>query len=299
MYCRDRDILDAWVENIMHFCSLQDKVREDRQAGRQPVQIDELIEQAQKLLRELQAAPAPVAHVVCPQADARAFVAGLGIEPEYFEPEFDRCFCASCYSPDWPDTISNQGPTPYEIPRGWVRFGLKVSPGRAASLKIFEEWSVSFHGVKSDAVLKSVLDAGGLLKPGDRLLDGTKLRSSKCAGRQDLVFYTSPTIRYAGLKFYAEPHAWRGDTMHASIALQCRQKPASFRTQGETMGFERSWPGHLARTCPHVDLDHIEWLSDTNAAAIPYGLLVRVWPTARDPDAEVYKSPVDQAPRPR
>jgi hypothetical protein len=176
-----------------------------------------------------------------------------------------------------------------------VRFGLKVHPGRAASLKIFQEWHVTFHGVKSETVLKSVLDTGSLMKPGDRLLDGTVLRSTKCAGRQDSFFYTSPTIRYAGLKFYAEPQWWRGGTMCASIALQCRQRPESFRTQGETMLFEKQWEGHLAMTCPHVDLDEIEWFSDTHVAAIPYGLLVRTWPTGADPHADVYKSPVDQA----
>jgi hypothetical protein len=180
----------------------------------------------------------------------------------------------------------------YVVPRGWVRFGLNV-PGRAAVLKIFQEWPVSFHGVKSETVLKSMLDSGGMLKPGDKLLDGTVLRSSKCAGRQDRVFYTSPSIRYAGLKFYAEPQGWRRGTMRASLALQCRQKPGSFTTQGETMSFERTWPGRLAHTCPHVDLCQIEWLSDANVATIPYGLLVRVWPTNADPDDEAYTSPID------
>ena len=239
-------------------------------------------------LHELEPGP----RAKCPKADAKAFVQGLGINAVYFAPDFDKCYCSVCYPADCADTIANQGPTPYMVPRGWVRFGLHLHP-RAISLKIFDSWSVSFHGVKSDAVLCSVLDHGGLLKPGDKLLDGTVLKSAKCAGRQDNVFYTSPTIAYAGLKFYAEPQKWRGRVMCASIALQCRQQPGSFRTQGETMRFEREWPGHLARTCPHVDLKHIEWLSDITTAAIPYGLLVRVWPDGHDPDAEVYKSPVD------
>ena len=80
--------------------------------------------------------------------------------------------------------------------------------------------------------------------------------------------------------------------MQASIVLQCRQKPGTFRTQGETMAFGR-WPGHLERTCPHVNLGEIEWLTDVSHAAIPYGLLVRVWPTGADPEGDVYKSPVD------
>eukprot|EP01046_Picozoa_sp_COSAG06_P038739 COSAG06_NODE_4497_length_4202_cov_90.716549_7_plen_199_part_00 len=51
----------------------------------------------------------------------------------------------------------------------------------------------------------SVLQTQELKKPGDKLIDGTTLGSTKCAGRTDSVFYTSPTIKYAGLKFYAEP----------------------------------------------------------------------------------------------
>ena len=80
--------------------------------------------------------------------------------------------------------------------------------------------------------------------------------------------------------------------MEASIVLQCRQKPGSFETQGETMRFG-CWPGHLERTCPHVDLGAIEWKSRVNAGAIPYGLLVRVWPAGADPTGDVYASPID------
>ena len=132
--------------------------------------------------------------------------------------------------------------------------------------------------------------------PGDTLLDGTTLKSKKCAGRQDKVFYTSPTVRYAGLKFYAEPQDWTaadGTLMQASIVLQCRQKPGTFREQGETMGFEGTWPGHLARTCPHVDVDAMERTSKQTTGAIPYGLLIRVWPKKGDFEQENYKSPVD------
>jgi hypothetical protein len=52
-------------------------------------------------------------------------------------------------------------------------FGLKAD-ARASALKVFEEWVVSFHGCPSNR-LPSILDNKGLLKPGDVLLDGTKL----------------------------------------------------------------------------------------------------------------------------
>ena len=35
--------------------------------------------------------------------------------------------------------------------------------------------------------------------------------------------------------------------------------------------------GHLARACPHVSLESIEWKTDTTVAAIPYGLLIRTF----------------------
>ena len=44
-------------------------------------------------------------------------------------------------------------------------------------------------------VLQSILSEGKLMMPGDKLLDGSLLRSTKCAGRQDRCFYTSPTVR--------------------------------------------------------------------------------------------------------
>jgi hypothetical protein len=124
-------------------------------------------------------------------------------------------------------------------------------------------------------------------------LDGTTLKSTKCAGRQDGVIYTSPTIRYAGKKFYAEPQQWRDNTMRASIAMQCRQAPGSFNSQGETMQFKTKMPGHLEEFCPHVDLDTIEWKTKANTSIIPYGLLVRVWPVENDTTGEAYSSPVD------
>jgi hypothetical protein len=56
------------------------------------------------------------------------------------------------------------------------------------------------------------------------------------------------------------------------------------------MGFERDWPGYLQQWCPHVQLGQIEWMSDTNVAAIPYRLLVRVFEVDADDE---YRSPID------
>eukprot|EP00729_Bicosta_minor_P002385 gene2385-2137_t len=230
----------------------------------------------------------------CPKPDATAFLQSLGVPAIYLNPEFDRCYCQRCYT--GPATISNEGPTPYVVPEpGWVRFGLHVER-RAQELDVFNKWCACFHGVKSAMVLKSILRCGGLMKPGSTLIDGTKLESTKCAGRQDEVVYTSPTIKYAGLKFYAEPSRFvtaAGVEMRGSIAVQCRQNPATFEKQGETMAFKRKMPGHLEKHCPHVDLAEIEWKTEADRAVIPYGLLVRVWQKSKDPEATAYSSPVD------
>lgn len=165
-------------------------------------------------------------------------------------------------------------------------------------MDVFQKWSACFHGVKSSLVLNSILDHGGLMKPGSVLLDGTKLESTKCAGRQDEVVYTSPTIKYAGLKFYAEPIKFTtaaGVEMRGSIALQCRQNPATLEKQGETMAYRRKMPGHLEEHCPNVNLVEIEWKTEAERSVIPYGLLVRVWQKEKDLDAEAYSSPVDGA----
>ena len=117
-----------------------------------------------------------------------------------FNQKDDQCFCDECWSEDAADIIKHDGPTPFVVPRGWMRFGLALPP-RARTLKIEEEWSVSFHGVKSMEVLHSILHSGGLMKPGDTLLGGEKLVADKTNTRspQSSVFYTSPTVRYAGL----------------------------------------------------------------------------------------------------
>ena len=82
--------------------------------------------------------PPPV--LPCPKDDAKEFLASLGLFAGCFDPEHDRCYCAACY--EGPDLITNEGPEPYVVPRGWYRFGLKL-PIRAQdpAQKFFEAWS--------------------------------------------------------------------------------------------------------------------------------------------------------------
>mmetsp|Transcript_7861 Transcript_7861/g.16770 ORF Transcript_7861/g.16770 Transcript_7861/m.16770 type:complete len:324 (-) Transcript_7861:369-1340(-) len=229
----------------------------------------------------------------CPRAAGRALVATLGLAAAFFDSTYDRCYCAVCYKAEWPDTTETDGPFPYVIPRGWVRFGLKL-PVRAEAMgrEFFRDWSVSFHGAAA-GVCKQILESGMMAIPGDRLLSGSVLQSGRCAGRQDRVFYTSPSVCYAGLRFYATPTRFvdaAGRAMLGQAVLQCRQKAGSFSKQAETMGFGTRWPDH--EVCRHTPADEVERLSDCRSSIVPYGLLVRVWP-ADGPEPAFLRSPVD------
>ena len=145
----------------------------------------------------------------CPRAAGRALVATLGLGAAFFDCAHDRCYCGACYRPEWPDVIEAGEPRPYVIPRGWARFGLKLQT-RAEEMgeAFFRGWCVGFHGAAA-GVCAEILRSGTMLVPGDRRLDGSVLRSGRCAGRQDRVYYTSPSVRYAGLRFYAAPTPFR------------------------------------------------------------------------------------------
>ena len=139
----------------------------------------------------------------CPREAGRAFLATLNVRPAFLNGAHDRCYCGKCYR--GPDVMQTDGPFPYVIPRGWLRFGLELSlRAEAMEERFFREWCVSFHGAAPE-VCKQILEGGGMLLPGDKLLDNSVLQSERCAGRQDRCFYTSPSVRYAGLRFYAKP----------------------------------------------------------------------------------------------
>jgi hypothetical protein len=224
----------------------------------------------------------------CPvyQAAERALKT-LDLDSRLLDRLHDRCFCPECYPSNSPDLIPNDGPTDYVIPRGFVGFGLQI-PAWAQVKDVFRKWCVSYHGLKIE-VAPIVIRQGELLFPGDKLPDGKVLESSNCAGRQDKCIYTSPTINYSGLAFYANPGT-SSDGRKFQVVLQCRQEPGTFDIQRETMGFRNRWG--TTDLCPHVKWTEIEWTTDRRKTVVPARLLVRTFP-ADSPPAQHYRSPVD------
>ena len=201
-------------------------------------------------------------------AEAREFVQTLGIDDAFFAPEHDRCYCATC-ARHLPTAIQVAANHTYELPKGFYGFGIQTPP-RARSLQIFEKWAVTYHGIKASNVA-SVLNEGGLLLPGDTLLDGTTLKAAHTRDDDRQRLYTSPSVLYSEMAVYTEPIHFRGS--NAKIVLQCRQLP-DFEICGETIGWERKNPGK--RISPSFANSEIERYTLRRNAIIPYRILVKL-----------------------
>ena len=172
--------------------------------------------------------------------ECREFVKHLHWSPNFFAPVHDHCYCRKCYSKEEANILNVAG-ADYIVPRDWAGFGLGVDPHRTDNL--WESYVIVYHGTTPLAA-QSILDHRQFLLPGDHLIDGTRLEIRKGHIPGKVYIYTSPSIAYAGLDVYSPRilfHSLKtGILYRAQIVLQARQKPGTFRVQGETIGWERS-----------------------------------------------------------
>ncbi|UJR14126.1 hypothetical protein I4U23_001120 [Adineta vaga] len=203
-------------------------------------------------------------------AECKEYVKQLGWSLGFFNKKHNRCYCQSCYSNNLPNTL-RVADSDYVVPRGWAGFGLGVDPFRGDDL--WNTWIVVYHGTTPLAA-QSILTHRQFLLPGDRLLDGTKLaiRAGHIPGKNHI--YTSPSIRYASLHVYSQVKSFTSPQTsklyNAQIVLQCKQKPGTFQTQGETVGWGDK---HICNIVPN---DIIEHFSDRRSSVIPYRLLIHL-----------------------
>lgn len=198
------------------------------------------------------------------------YLESLNLPQDLFEQKHDRCYCHSCAARDkLPDVIRVAGER-YELPIGFTGFGLKVPP-RATMVNIWDSWHVSFHGC-AGSVLPSILAEGGLLLPGDTLLNGIKLGAIHTrGGEQRHNLYTTPSVRYASLEVYVGKERFRG--LQLSVVLQCRQQPG-YRVGPETVNWEKKNPGKDISL--HFKNSEIERSTRSRGSIIPYRLLVKL-----------------------
>ena len=204
----------------------------------------------------------------------------------YFDAEHDRCYCSACAAAvSMPDVLEHgkgHG-IPYEVPKGWCGFGLKLPPRAfTKDLAVFEKWAVSFHGCPS-SLIPSILKQGDLLMPGDKMIDGKELPNRLTRGGSDRIgLYTSPSIKYAELDIYSKPAQWSGSSVRT--VMQCRQSPETFEVKGETIGWQRRFGE--ARFSQHFCNDEIERFTKARGCIIPYRVLVGIDVETREEELE-------------
>lgn len=230
----------------------------------------------------------------CPAALAKRIVASkFNVNPRFFDPAGDRCFCKHCHSRRG-DAASYRRGTPaskYAVPVGFVRLGILVHPGIALENRIFEDWHVSYHGTASTSIEPIFKSGLKLLMPGDLALGGSPVgirighirrpfkrmnRASGCEEDFDpCQIFTSPSIRYASHGAFATilntPHPTEPDVrIGLRFVFQCRQRPGSYTVGQETVG------ARDLQLDPLFDNNELEWYSKEAPALVLTGLMVQV-----------------------
>jgi hypothetical protein len=208
----------------------------------------------------------------------KKYLEELGLDPSYFDDDFDRCYCDQCGATLPP--LITQGDEKYELPLGWCGFGLAV-PARAKALDIFNEWHVCYHGT-SPKHLSSILAEGGLLMPGDTLLNGETLGALHTRDASRHKIYTSPSILYSELDVYTGKFFSEGQRVR--VVLQCKQQP-NYSTCSETVGWNRKHPN--TPISPYFENSVIERITQSKNSVIPYRILVKQSSLFKEPKSQV------------
>ena len=106
------------------------------------------------------------------------------------------------------------------------------------------------------------------------MIDGSQLaiRPGHIPGKVHI--YTSPSIRYASLDVYSPMNSFKspktGKRYRVQIVLQCKQKPGTFETQRETVGWGTK------RICNIIPNERIEHYTNRRSTVVPYRLLIHL-----------------------
>ncbi|XP_020912357.1 neuralized-like protein 4 [Exaiptasia diaphana] len=211
----------------------------------------------------------------------RAFLASLKLSDEFMDKSHDKCYCTKCHASRNEKLYYTQGDPAkdYALPTGWCRFALKITP-QAKAHEAPKKWHVAYHGTCSSNV-KSILECGQLLIPGDTALGGKRLSEvdghfhdeRKPEGFNTKQVFVSPSIRYSELEVYAKTqtfvHPETKKTYKAKVAFQLWIRPGSYNVGPQTVGSEEEID-------PKFSNQEIEWSTVERGAVHFYGLLVRL-----------------------
>nr|XP_014345078.1 PREDICTED: neuralized-like protein 4 [Latimeria chalumnae] len=103
-------------------------------------------------------------------------------------------------------------PRDYALPFGWCRFALRVNP-RCDVTNVYKKWHIAYHGT-SVGTLRQILDQGQLVSDNTSIFSSKQVKAEIPNGYNDpeensaqerevVKIQLSPTMRYAGLDFFA------------------------------------------------------------------------------------------------
>lgn len=205
----------------------------------------------------------------------------LALPEGYFSTHFNMCYCETCHKIRGDELYYKRGDPPkeYAVPCGWCRFSLRL-PCKSHSLNMFDKWHSAFYGTRLEAVRK-VLDCGDLHRSNEILAANNillaqsfpcteKSKPDDCLSRQ---LFLSPTIRYAGSKYFASRHKFTDPktkkTHQAQVAFQVWVKPSSYKVGPSSIGSNEQFD-------PRFSNNEIEWSTKERGSTMLASLLIKV-----------------------
>ncbi|CAF4143755.1 unnamed protein product [Adineta steineri] len=137
----------------------------------------------------------------------REFLESVSWPSAFRQEAHDRCYCERCYPPHLRDTMDVANYT-YVIPRGWTRFAVSVDEGFFNHHDVWDKWLNCYHGTSIDSA-KSCLEHRQLLLPNDTTMHGKKLEIRENHIPGEYYVFTTPSISYAALDYYAHTYNFR------------------------------------------------------------------------------------------
>ncbi|XP_064408911.1 LOW QUALITY PROTEIN: neuralized-like protein 4 [Latimeria chalumnae] len=210
----------------------------------------------------------------------------LTLPDGYFneEPKFNLCYCESCHKLRGDEAYYKRGEPPrdYALPFGWCRFALRVNP-RCDVTNVYKKWHIAYHGT-SVGTLRQILDQGQLVSDNTSIFSSKQVKAEIPNGYNDpeensaqerevVKIQLSPTMRYAGLDFFATKVQFKDPKSHrhhqAQVAFQVCVRPGSYKTGPQSVGA-------CEPLDPRFGNGEIEWITKEKCATLLYGLLIRI-----------------------
>ncbi|KAL5490797.1 hypothetical protein EMCRGX_G015981 [Ephydatia muelleri] len=196
--------------------------------------------------------------------------------------ERSRCLCKDCCARGGIVSPVKSAGSPnmkYTLPFGWVEYKLELPP-RAKSLRAEELWNVAYHGTAVGNV-RSILDCGGLLLPGDRRLGGDEVKRPDGHYTEDYKpsnfdvnrIFMTPSAKYCGLgEVYTKPcrHTISGKEYSAKVMFQVLIEPGTFDISAQTVD-----PAN-GKIDDHFNNSELEWSTKSHVSIILRHMYVKL-----------------------